>query len=220
MLDTNPMNVASTRGKFTLTFTRQTYFNTGNNTTNNIDYNNNNNNNNNQSIRNPYGSGANDDWSSTSPSSSATQQQQQQNNIPSGVLYQDQHDDCNPQCLLCSNHYLTGEGITRLRCGHDFHAECGEPWLLISEHCPACYISIDPLRIPCEKFDDFHPIVPKQFMNANPHDIANGTHIPGYNGGNNNDNNMNNNNNQHNPYGNQQYATQYGGYGSIGHDAV
>ncbi|XP_059491096.1 E3 ubiquitin-protein ligase Zswim2-like [Neocloeon triangulifer] len=33
------------------------------------------------------------------------------------------------QCCLCLRHYETGETVSGLQCGHEFHAECLSPWL-------------------------------------------------------------------------------------------
>ena len=42
-------------------------------------------------------------------------------------------------CTICLNNFTRGDAIRKLRCGHEFHKDCIDPWLLNnSVRCPIC----------------------------------------------------------------------------------
>lgn len=43
-----------------------------------------------------------------------------------------------PRCLRANSHTISHEQIKVLPCGHDFHAECLDPWLQLKAMCPLC----------------------------------------------------------------------------------
>ena len=47
-------------------------------------------------------------------------------------------DDSEVKCLVCQHEYACGETLRRLPCGHVFHCECVDPWLLKNDNCPYC----------------------------------------------------------------------------------
>ena len=51
-------------------------------------------------------------------------------------------NDCAVKCLVCQFQYEEGEKLRVLPCGHSFHNECVDQWLLTKDHCPYCRQSI------------------------------------------------------------------------------
>lgn len=51
-------------------------------------------------------------------------------------------NDCCVKCLVCQCQYEEGEKVRVLPCGHQFHKDCIEQWLLTKDHCPYCRQSI------------------------------------------------------------------------------
>ena len=44
-----------------------------------------------------------------------------------------------PICSVCLSEFENGEMIKTLRCGHTFHTECIDPWLINERAlCPVC----------------------------------------------------------------------------------
>mmetsp|Transcript_21213 Transcript_21213/g.27395 ORF Transcript_21213/g.27395 Transcript_21213/m.27395 type:complete len:234 (-) Transcript_21213:179-880(-) len=51
-------------------------------------------------------------------------------------------DDSEVKCLVCQHEYENQEKLRRLPCGHCFHSECVDQWLLQTDLCPYCRTSI------------------------------------------------------------------------------
>ncbi len=51
-------------------------------------------------------------------------------------------NDCSVKCLVCQYAYEEDEKLRVLPCGHIFHCECIDEWLLTKDHCPYCRQSI------------------------------------------------------------------------------
>jgi len=52
-------------------------------------------------------------------------------------------------CSICFSTYVEGESIRKLHCGHHYHRECVDPWLLRKQcTCPLCLQQIAPLEKP------------------------------------------------------------------------
>jgi hypothetical protein len=47
-------------------------------------------------------------------------------------------NDCEVKCLVCQFSYETKECLRRLPCGHCFHTECVDQWLMAKDCCPYC----------------------------------------------------------------------------------
>jgi hypothetical protein len=52
----------------------------------------------------------------------------------------------NPQieesCVICLDNIKTGDTVRQIICGHTFHQQCVDPWLLNHRHCPLCNLDI------------------------------------------------------------------------------
>jgi len=42
------------------------------------------------------------------------------------------------KCNLCGDKFRTDNIIKEINCGHLYHIQCIEPWLLNCKKCPAC----------------------------------------------------------------------------------
>lgn len=51
-------------------------------------------------------------------------------------------DDSKTKCLICQCEYEEGEVLRRLPCGHFFHQNDVDQWLLEKDHCPYCRVPI------------------------------------------------------------------------------
>jgi hypothetical protein len=51
-------------------------------------------------------------------------------------------NDCAVKCLICQFQYQEGNVVEVLPCGHNFHHDCVDQWLLTKDHCPYCRQSI------------------------------------------------------------------------------
>lgn len=51
-------------------------------------------------------------------------------------------DDEHTDCRICITDYVDGEKVTTLPCGHRYHKECIETWLMKKAECPICRKSI------------------------------------------------------------------------------
>eukprot|EP00531_Pseudo-nitzschia_arenysensis_P008564 CAMPEP_0116120504 /NCGR_PEP_ID=MMETSP0329-20121206/3208_1 /TAXON_ID=697910 /ORGANISM="Pseudo-nitzschia arenysensis, Strain B593" /LENGTH=249 /DNA_ID=CAMNT_0003614273 /DNA_START=101 /DNA_END=850 /DNA_ORIENTATION=+ len=51
-------------------------------------------------------------------------------------------NDCDVKCLVCQEDYCKGEELRKLPCGHYFHKDCVDQWLLSKDFCPYCRTSI------------------------------------------------------------------------------
>jgi hypothetical protein len=51
-------------------------------------------------------------------------------------------NDCAVKCLICQFQYEEGDVVAVLPCGHNFHHDCVDQWLLTKDHCPYCRQSI------------------------------------------------------------------------------
>ncbi|CAF0833667.1 unnamed protein product [Didymodactylos carnosus] len=45
-------------------------------------------------------------------------------------------------CVICLDSIKTGNILRQLVCGHAFHQDCVDPWLLDKRHCPLCNLDI------------------------------------------------------------------------------
>lgn len=52
-------------------------------------------------------------------------------------------NDCDVKCLVCQEEYCKGETMRQLPCGHCFHKECVDQWLLSKDFCPYCRTTLD-----------------------------------------------------------------------------
>lgn len=44
-----------------------------------------------------------------------------------------------PTCTICLCEYEEGDAVKMLRCGHSFHSDCIDPWLINKKAlCPIC----------------------------------------------------------------------------------
>ncbi|XP_028976725.2 E3 ubiquitin-protein ligase RNF43 [Esox lucius] len=48
----------------------------------------------------------------------------------------------NPTCAICLEEFLDGQELRIISCGHEFHKECVDPWLLQHRTCPLCMRNI------------------------------------------------------------------------------
>ena len=48
------------------------------------------------------------------------------------------NDDSEVKCLVCQHEYNDQEQLRRLPCGHVFHAECVDEWLMKNDNCLYC----------------------------------------------------------------------------------
>ena len=46
--------------------------------------------------------------------------------------------DCDDKCVICQYEFKDGDIVTKLSCGHLFHAECVDTWLGKNKVCPMC----------------------------------------------------------------------------------
>ena len=46
--------------------------------------------------------------------------------------------NCDDKCVICQYDFKDGEIVTKLSCGHLFHAECVDTWLSKNKVCPMC----------------------------------------------------------------------------------
>jgi hypothetical protein len=56
---------------------------------------------------------------------------------PSKTIDKDEND-CEVKCMVCQFSYETKESLRRLPCGHCFHTECVDQWLMAKDFCPYC----------------------------------------------------------------------------------
>lgn len=49
-----------------------------------------------------------------------------------------EENDCEVKCLICQCQYEENELLRRLPCGHCFHADCVDQWLMSKDCCPYC----------------------------------------------------------------------------------
>jgi hypothetical protein len=49
----------------------------------------------------------------------------------------------NKNCVICFEDFKTGDRSKLLECGHIFHADCLNKWLLEKSTCPLCMTSIN-----------------------------------------------------------------------------
>ena len=57
--------------------------------------------------------------------------------VPQSVKDKDEND-CEVKCLVCQFAYEEKECLRRLPCGHCFHSECVDQWLMSKDCCPYC----------------------------------------------------------------------------------
>jgi len=58
------------------------------------------------------------------------------------ILRKKDGNDCCGKCLICQFPYESGEKTRVLPCGHFFHCDCVDQWLLNKDFCPYCRQSI------------------------------------------------------------------------------
>ena len=60
-----------------------------------------------------------------------------------------------PTCSICLSEFEENDAIKTLRCGHMFHTECIDPWLINSRAlCPVCRRGIYVVEDWVDDFDD------------------------------------------------------------------
>jgi len=47
-----------------------------------------------------------------------------------------------PVCCVCLDEFAEGDNLRVLNCKHEFHKDCGDPWLLEHQTCPLCKANI------------------------------------------------------------------------------
>eukprot|EP00536_Pseudo-nitzschia_multiseries_P006278 jgi/Psemu1/296196/fgenesh1_pm.130_\ len=52
-------------------------------------------------------------------------------------------NDCDIKCLVCQEEYWEGDQLRNLPCGHCFHKECVDQWLLSKDFCPYCRTTLE-----------------------------------------------------------------------------
>ena len=52
-------------------------------------------------------------------------------------------NDCDVKCLVCQEEYCKHEEMRKLPCGHCFHKDCVDQWLLSKDFCPYCRTTIN-----------------------------------------------------------------------------
>jgi len=52
-------------------------------------------------------------------------------------------NDCDVKCLVCQEDYCKGDHLRQLPCGHCFHKECVDQWLLSKDFCPYCRTTLE-----------------------------------------------------------------------------
>ncbi|VEU37936.1 unnamed protein product [Pseudo-nitzschia multistriata] len=52
-------------------------------------------------------------------------------------------NDCDIKCLVCQEEYCKAERLRKLPCGHCFHVECIDQWLLSKDFCPYCRTTLE-----------------------------------------------------------------------------
>ena len=62
---------------------------------------------------------------------------------PEKVRNEKDVNDCDVKCLVCQEEYCKGEHMRELPCGHCFHKECVDQWLLSKDVCPYCRTTLD-----------------------------------------------------------------------------
>lgn len=51
----------------------------------------------------------------------------------------------NNNCPICTDDFVKGQDVRLLPCGHQFHPDCIDPWLInVSGTCPLCRIDLNP----------------------------------------------------------------------------
>lgn len=50
-------------------------------------------------------------------------------------------DQKNDSCIICQDEYQENDKVGTLDCGHDYHADCLKPWLLVKNSCPICKLT-------------------------------------------------------------------------------
>lgn len=54
-------------------------------------------------------------------------------------------DTGNNNCPICTDDFVKGQDVRLLPCGHQFHPDCIDPWLInVSGTCPLCRIDLNP----------------------------------------------------------------------------
>ncbi|KAF3407888.1 E3 ubiquitin-protein ligase RNF13 [Talaromyces pinophilus] len=54
-------------------------------------------------------------------------------------------DAGNNNCPICTDDFVKGQDVRLLPCGHQFHPDCIDPWLInVSGTCPLCRIDLNP----------------------------------------------------------------------------
>jgi hypothetical protein len=62
---------------------------------------------------------------------------------PKKLCMKNDVNDCDVKCLVCQEDYCKGEHMRKLPCGHCFHKECVDQWLLSKDFCPYCRTTLD-----------------------------------------------------------------------------
>ncbi|CAL4902782.1 unnamed protein product [Urochloa decumbens] len=48
----------------------------------------------------------------------------------------------NARCVICLEEYKLKDSVGKLKCGHDYHADCIKKWLQVKNVCPICKASV------------------------------------------------------------------------------
>jgi len=48
----------------------------------------------------------------------------------------------NARCVICLEEYKFKDSMGKLKCGHDYHADCIKKWLQVKSVCPICKASV------------------------------------------------------------------------------
>lgn len=63
------------------------------------------------------------------------------NNQPNNIL--NLQNDLNNVCAICLEFYNKGNTLQFFNCGHYFHTECVQPWIIKNNICPTCRTNIN-----------------------------------------------------------------------------
>jgi hypothetical protein len=59
------------------------------------------------------------------------------NNIPF-FIYNDEVDNDIKDVCFCTENYINGDEVSKLKCSHNFHTKCIKEWCLYKQECPIC----------------------------------------------------------------------------------
>ena len=65
------------------------------------------------------------------------------NKIPKIIYNKNKFKNDDNKCVVCQYEFKNGENVTKLSCGHLFHADCVDTWLSKNKVCPMCHKEIN-----------------------------------------------------------------------------